>query len=62
MGNCYGTSATAEEGSGKNNRRRKRKQKANPFTVVYNRGPALPLPGRPGLVVLRDPTRRDLSA
>ncbi|KAG8098703.1 hypothetical protein GUJ93_ZPchr0013g34092 [Zizania palustris] len=57
MGNCCGTPAT----EGGKNRRRKQKQKANPFTVAYNRGAAAPS-GRPGLVVLRDPTGRDLGA
>jgi calcium-dependent protein kinase len=50
MGNCCG----APSSQGKN----RRKQKANPFTVAYNR-PAAP---RAGLVVLRDPTGRDLEA
>ncbi|BAF13566.1 calcium-dependent protein kinase 8 [Oryza sativa Japonica Group] len=62
MGNCCGTPATAEEG-GKRRRRGKQK-KANPFTVAYNRAPssAGAAAGRPGLMVLRDPTGRDLGA
>jgi len=55
MGNCCGTPAT-QEGSN-----RRKKPKANPYNVAYNRG-AAPLPARPGLVVLRDPTGRDLGA
>ncbi|XP_051177536.1 calcium-dependent protein kinase 8 [Lolium perenne] len=52
MGNCCG----APSSQGKN----RRKQKANPFTVAYNR-PTGAAP-RAGLVVLRDPTGRDLEA
>ncbi|GJM97003.1 hypothetical protein PR202_ga13893 [Eleusine coracana subsp. coracana] len=55
MGNCCGTPATP---GGRKNRR---KQKANPFNVAYNRG-AAPPPSRPGLMVLRDPTGRDMNA
>jgi calcium-dependent protein kinase len=56
MGNCCGTPPT--EGGGKN----RRKPKANnPYNVAYNRG-AAPPPARLGLVVLRDPTGRDLGA
>uniref|UniRef100_A0A0E0KKJ0 non-specific serine/threonine protein kinase n=1 Tax=Oryza punctata TaxID=4537 RepID=A0A0E0KKJ0_ORYPU len=62
MGNCCGTPATAEEGG---KRRRRKQKKANPFTVAYNRGPSAAgaaAGGRPGLVVLREPTGRDLGA
>ena len=56
MGNCCAAPLTEE--SGKN---RPKKQKANPYNVAYNRG-AAPPSARPGLVVLRDPTGRDLGA
>ncbi|CAD6207231.1 unnamed protein product [Miscanthus lutarioriparius] len=56
MGNCCAAPLT--EGSGKN---RPKKQKSNPYNVAYNRG-AAPPSARPGLVVLRDPTGRDLGA
>ncbi|ONM10612.1 Calcium-dependent protein kinase 2 [Zea mays] len=59
MGNCCATPSTTEE-SGKS-RQKKPKQKANPYNVAYNRG-AAPAAARPGLVVLRDPTGRDLGA
>ncbi|PWZ23051.1 Calcium-dependent protein kinase 8 [Zea mays] len=57
MGNCCAAPST--EGSGKT---RPKKQKENPYNVAYNRGAAPPAPVRPGLVVLRDPTGRDLGA
>ncbi|KAM3261488.1 hypothetical protein ACQJBY_052263 [Aegilops geniculata] len=57
MGNCCGAPSTQGGGRGKNNRR---KPKANPYTVAYNRGAGAP-PARAGLVVLRDPTGRDLD-
>uniref|UniRef100_A0ACD5X013 Uncharacterized protein n=1 Tax=Avena sativa TaxID=4498 RepID=A0ACD5X013_AVESA len=47
---------SAQEGGARKKDRQKQKQ--NPFTVAYNR----PAPARPGLVVLRDPTGRDLDA
>ncbi|EER93237.1 hypothetical protein BDA96_01G046200 [Sorghum bicolor] len=56
MGNCCAAPLTEE--SGKN---RPKKQKANPYNVAYNRG-AAPPSARPGLLVLRDPTGRDLGA
>ncbi|KAF7075588.1 hypothetical protein CFC21_080352 [Triticum aestivum] len=56
MGNCCGAPSTQGGGRGKN----RRKPKANPYTVAYNRGAAAP-PARAGLVVLRDPTGRDLD-
>uniref|UniRef100_A0ACD5X5M7 Uncharacterized protein n=1 Tax=Avena sativa TaxID=4498 RepID=A0ACD5X5M7_AVESA len=55
MGNCCGAPSVQEGGGPKKDRR---KQKQNPFTVAYNR----PAAARPGLVVLRDPTGRDLDA
>ncbi|KAF8646174.1 hypothetical protein HU200_065944 [Digitaria exilis] len=57
MGNCCGTPKTQ---GGSNRRKKPKAPKANPYNVAYNRGAAPP--ARPGLVVLRDPTGRDLGA
>ncbi|CAL9070967.1 unnamed protein product [Musa textilis] len=54
MGNCCAAPADPERK--KKARRKKKEKRPNPFSIDYNRGPA------PGLVVLRNPTGRDIGS
>jgi calcium-dependent protein kinase len=57
MGNCCVTPTGASVGGGKKLQQKKGK-KPNPFSIEYNR----PAPQGPNLVVLREPTGRDIAA
>jgi calcium-dependent protein kinase len=57
MGNCCVTPTGASDGGGKKLQQKKGK-KPNPFSIEYNR----PAPQGPNLVVLREPTGRDIAA
>ena len=65
MGNCCVTAGgAAGEGGGKNKKPKEPKQKKgkkpNPFSIEYNR--SAPPGAAPRLVVLREPTGRDIAA
>ncbi|KAJ8492692.1 hypothetical protein OPV22_014413 [Ensete ventricosum] len=55
MGNCYATPSDREKKAAKKKKKKKDK-KSNPFSLDYRRG------GTPRLVVLKDPTGRDIGS